>query len=71
MNSAPIFVDRFRRRIRLSYTETIMTDAHDGASRQLRCHQGGNSLGLSRLSMAEVQMCGIPKLSVGEVASTP
>jgi hypothetical protein len=48
-----------------------MTEGHDGNSRQIRCHQEGNSLGLSRLSMAEVQICGIPKLSVGEVASTP
>jgi hypothetical protein len=32
---------------------------------------GGNSLGQSRAAMSEVQICGIPKLSSLEVASTP
>ena len=36
-----------------------------------RRRQGGNSLGQSRLAMSEVQICGIPKLSTGEVAPTP
>ena len=35
------------------------------------CRQGGNSLGQSPAAMAEVQICGIPKLSIQEVASTP
>ena len=35
------------------------------------CQQGGNSLGQSRLAMSEVQICGIPKLSLQEVAPTP
>ena len=33
--------------------------------------QGGNSLGQSRLAMSEVQICGIPKLCLREVAPTP
>jgi hypothetical protein len=36
-----------------------------------RCPQEGNSLGQSRLAMSEVEVCGIPKLSLGEVPSTP
>ena len=36
-----------------------------------RCPQEGNSLGQSRLAMSEVQICGIPKLSLREVAPTP
>ena len=35
------------------------------------CQQEGNSLLQSRLAMSEVQICGIPKLSLGEVAPTP
>jgi hypothetical protein len=35
------------------------------------CPREGNSLGQSRLAMSEVQICGIPKLSLGEVAPTP
>jgi hypothetical protein len=35
-----------------------------------RC-QGGISLGQSRVAMSEVQICGIPKRSPQEVASTP
>ena len=37
----------------------------------VRCDQEGNSLGQSRLAMSEVQVCGIPKLSIGKVAPTP
>ena len=41
-------------------------------SRQLLlCQQGGNSLGQSRVAMAEVQICGIPKQSMQEVDPTP
>ena len=42
-----------------------MHDGRVGASRS------GNSLVQSRLAMSEVQICGIPKLSLGEVAPTP
>jgi hypothetical protein len=49
----------------------IMTEYNATCSRLFRCHQEGNSLGRSRLSMSEVQISGIPKLSIGEVASTP
>jgi hypothetical protein len=35
------------------------------------CRREGNSLRQARLGMAEVQICGIPKLSLGEVAPTP
>jgi hypothetical protein len=38
--------------------------------RLIRTHQEGNSLGQSRAALSEVQICGIPKLSIGEVAST-
>jgi hypothetical protein len=36
-----------------------------------RCPEGVSSLGVSRAAMSEVQICGIPKLSSWEVASTP
>ena len=48
-----------------------MTEHHATCSRLFRCHQGGNSLDQSLMAMSEVQICGIPKLSFGEVASTP
>ena len=35
------------------------------------CREGGNSLGQSPAALAEVQICGIPKLSIQEVAPTP
>ncbi len=35
------------------------------------CQSGGSSLGTARAAMAEVQICGIPKLSAREVALTP
>jgi len=45
---------------------------HDTMEGRLcRCQKEGNSLGQSRLAMSEVQICGIPKLSEGEVAPTP
>ena len=39
--------------------------------RLLLCQLEGNSLGQSRAAMAEVQICGIPKLGMQEVAPTP
>ncbi len=48
-----------------------MTDDNAMQDRFCRSQQGGNSLGQSRLAMSEVQICGIPKLSNGEVAPTP
>lgn len=71
MNSARSLPQLFRRHTPLSYTEMIMTEYNATCSRLFRCHQEGNSLGRSRLSMSEVQISGIPKLSIGEVASTP
>ena len=56
---------------RLSYTEQIMTEQNVTHGRLYRCRREGNSLGQSRLAMSEVQICGIPKLSLGEVAPTP
>ena len=35
------------------------------------CQEGGNSLGQSHVAMAEVQICGIPKQIMLEVAPTP
>jgi hypothetical protein len=54
-----------------SYTADIMTAQSATHHRLCRSQQGGNSLGQSRLAMAEVQICGIPKLSSGEVAPAP
>jgi hypothetical protein len=48
-----------------------MTEHNVTCNRLFRCHQGGNSLDQSLMAMSEVQICGIPKLSSGEVASTP
>jgi hypothetical protein len=48
-----------------------MTEQKVTHSRFCRRQQGGNSLGQSRVAMSEVQICGIPKLSKGEVAPTP
>jgi hypothetical protein len=48
-----------------------MTEYNATCGRLFRCHQRGNSLGESRPAMSEVQVCGIPKPSIGEVASTP
>ena len=66
----PIFRRWFRGGTALSYTEGIMEQsaAHGVVDRS---QLGGNSLGQSRLAMSEVQICGIPKLSLGEVALTP
>jgi hypothetical protein len=71
MNSARSFARPFRDGRDPSYTEAIMTNAKVAHERLCRSQQGGNSLGQSRVAMAEVQICGIPKLYSGEVAPTP
>jgi hypothetical protein len=71
MNSARSFTAELRGRAGVSYTEAIMTGQNDMHGRLCRCQQEGNSQGQSRLAMSEVQICGIPKLSKGEVATTP
>ena len=71
MNSAQTLADLVRRHDRPSYTDQIMTEHNVTCSRLFRCHQGGNSLDQSLMAMSEVQICGIPKLSSWEVASTP
>ncbi|HEX4434608.1 MAG TPA: hypothetical protein VH012_07255 [Acidimicrobiales bacterium] len=48
-----------------------MTAQNAMQTRLVRSHQEGNSLGQSRSALSEVQICGIPKLSSGEVAPTP
>jgi hypothetical protein len=70
MNSARSFVAAFRGRHGASYTAVTMKQiaAHGSSD---RCPREGNSLGQSRLAMSEVQICGIPKLSLREVAPTP
>jgi len=67
MNSAGSLARVLKGRHRLSYTDCIMTEH----TMTVRCDQEGNSLGQSRLAMSEVQVCGIPKLSIGKVAPTP
>jgi hypothetical protein len=71
MNSARSFAASFGGRDHLSYTDQTMTEKSAMHDRFSRCRQGGNSLGRSRLAMSEVQVCGIPKLSKGELAPTP
>ena len=71
MNSAGSFARVRNGRQRLSYTEAIMTRHNATQGRIFGCDQEGNSLGTSRLAMCEVQVCGIPKLSIGELAPTP
>jgi hypothetical protein len=48
-----------------------MTEQNATHGRLYLCRREGNSLGQSRLAMSEVQICGIPKPSLGEVAPTP
>ena len=55
----------------LSYTRPIMTEQNATHGRLYLCRREGNSLDQSRLAMSEVQICGIPKPSLGEVAPTP
>jgi hypothetical protein len=70
MNSARSFAALFRGGTGVSYTGAIMEQS--AAHGVVDISQlGGNSLGQSRLAMSEVQICGIPKPSLGEVALTP
>lgn len=55
----------------VAYTRFIMS-SHTALNRVSRCLSGGKyALGQPRAAMSEVQICGIPKLSSWEVASTP
>jgi len=67
MNSAGSLARVLKGHHRLSYTDCIMTERNI----TVRCDQEGNSLGKSRLAMCEVQICGVPKSSIGMVALTP
>ncbi len=71
MNSVRNHARRVRRPEATSYTEWTMT-GHSTSVRLARWQQGnsGSSLGQARVAMAEVQICGIPKLSMLEVALT-
>jgi hypothetical protein len=71
MNSAGSFAAWSKGSESAPYTDQIMTNQN--ALREWLCQSQpeGNSLGQSRLAMSEVQICGIPKLSSGGVASTP
>jgi hypothetical protein len=60
-----------RRHTPRSYTGLIMTEYNATCKGPFRSHQGGNSLDQSLVAMSEVQICGIPKLSTGEVAPAP
>ena len=71
MNSAGFLGARSDGCHTLLYTHHIMTEQNATHGRLYRCRREGNSLGQSRLAMSEVQICGIPKLSLGEVAPTP
>ena len=71
MNSAGIFAVWSKACHSPSYTERIMTEQNATHGRLYRCRREGNSLGQSRLAMSEVQICGIPKPSLGELAPTP
>ncbi len=53
------------------YTGVIMTEQRKMHTDMSWWKQGGDSLLQSRLALAEVQICGIPKLSQGKVAPTP
>jgi hypothetical protein len=67
MNSAGSLAGVLKGHHRLSYTDCIMTEHN----MTVRCDQGGDSLGKSRLAMCEVQICGVPKSIIGKVALTP
>ena len=71
MNSAEFLGARSGGCHTLSYTRQIMTEQNATHGRLYLCRREGNSLGQSRLAMSEVQICGIPKPSLGEVAPTP
>jgi hypothetical protein len=74
MNSAGSLAARSRGRDSVSYNQTIMTGQR---TRQWEHRQSdlcpcqGYALRQSRLALSEVQIFGIPKLSLGEVAPTP
>lgn len=67
MNSAGSLAGVLKKHRRPSYTDCIMTEQ----TMTVRCDQEGKSLGKSRLAMCEVQICGVPKSSIGKVALTP
>ena len=48
-----------------------MTPQSATSSGLFLCPTGGNSLAESRVDMAEVQICGIPKQGMQEVDPTP
>jgi hypothetical protein len=52
-----------------TYTRLVMSQ-QKAINRMFRSLQGGSSLVEPRCAMSEVQICGIPKLDAGEVAST-
>ena len=41
------------------------------AGPEAHCRRGGNSLGMARVAMSEIQICGIPKRKSQGVGSTP
>ena len=55
----------------VSYTGWIMTQQRAMNGWLVQCEEEGNSLGASRVAMSEVQICGIPKPLMPEVAPTP
>ena len=67
MNSAESLAGVLKGHHRLSYTDYIMKEHN----MTVRCDREGNSLGKSRLAMCEVQICGVPKSSIGKVALAP
>ena len=71
MNSAVLRAYAYGGPDRASYTRLIMTQQNATHDRLVRCLGGGNSLGESRVAMAEVQIGGIPKPCAQEVAPTP
>jgi len=71
MNSPRFLGSRSKGCHSASYTGHIMTERNAMHGRLYLCRREGNSLGQSRLAMSEIQICGIPKLSLGEVAPTP
>jgi hypothetical protein len=71
MNSAGYPGSGSRRRDSPLYNVLIMTRRDTLYGHPSGCRREGNSLSQWRLGMAEVQICGIPKLSLGKVAPTP
>jgi hypothetical protein len=60
----------FRRRCGVPYTEGTMTVQRASNGRASRYEQGRKALMCSRVAQCEVQINGIPKASMLEVAST-